>query len=79
MSAFGARADIIGYSSKSPLIAISGHSSQPAFLTSSNRGPNTTAHRQLATYSVALSKGASQEEAMKEVVDMLIWETRDTD
>ncbi len=38
----------------------------------------TSAHRQLSTYSVALSKGASQEDALKEVVDLLIAETRDT-
>ncbi len=37
----------------------------------------TSAHRQLSTYSVALSKGASQEDALKEVVDMLIDETKD--
>ena len=38
----------------------------------------TSAHRQLSTYGVALSRGASQTEALTEVVDMLIAETRDT-
>ncbi len=38
----------------------------------------TSAHRQLSTYSVALSRGASKTEALTEVVDMLIAETRDT-
>ncbi len=37
----------------------------------------TSAHRQLATYSVALSQGASPEDALKQVVDMLIAETKD--
>lgn len=37
----------------------------------------TSAHRQLAIYSVAMSKGASKEQALKDVVDMLIAETRD--
>ncbi len=37
----------------------------------------TSAHRQLATYSGALSQGASPEEALKQVVDMLIAETKD--
>ncbi len=35
----------------------------------------TSAHRQVATYSEALSRGASDEEALKAVVDMLIEET----
>ena len=39
----------------------------------------TSAHRQLAVYSVALSRGASREEALIEVVDRLIEETRKTD
>ena len=38
----------------------------------------TSAHRQLSTYGAALSRGASQAEALTEVVDMLIAETRDT-
>ena len=38
----------------------------------------TSAHRQLSTYAVALSRGASKTEALTEVVDMLIAETRDT-
>ena len=38
----------------------------------------TSAHRQLAVYSVALSRGASREEALIEVVDRLIEETRDS-
>ncbi|MGH8562061.1 MAG: carboxylate-amine ligase, partial [Nevskiales bacterium] len=37
----------------------------------------TSAHRQLATYAAALSRGASREQALIEVVDMLIAETRD--
>ena len=37
----------------------------------------TSAHRQLATYSVALNQGASPEDALKQVVDMLIVETKD--
>ena len=37
----------------------------------------TSAHRQLATYSVALSKGANPQDALKQVVDMLIAETTD--
>jgi glutamate---cysteine ligase / carboxylate-amine ligase len=37
----------------------------------------TSAHRQLATYSMALSRGASREQALVAVVDMLIAETRD--
>ena len=37
----------------------------------------TSAHRQLATYSGALSQGASPEDALKQVVDMLIAETKD--
>ncbi|MEE9317292.1 MAG: carboxylate-amine ligase [Rhodospirillales bacterium] len=37
----------------------------------------TSAHRQIATYSVALSQGASPEDALKQVVDMLIAETKD--
>ena len=39
----------------------------------------TSAHRQLAVYSVALSRGASREVALIEVVDRLIEETRKTD
>jgi carboxylate-amine ligase len=35
----------------------------------------TSAHRQVSTYQEALSKGASQEEALKAVVDMLIEDT----
>lgn len=38
----------------------------------------TSAHRQLETYAVALSRGTSKEDALIEVVDMLIAETRDT-
>ena len=38
----------------------------------------TSAHRQLAVYSVALSRGASREEALIEVVDRLIEETRNS-
>jgi glutamate---cysteine ligase / carboxylate-amine ligase len=37
----------------------------------------TSAHRQLATYTMALSRGASRADALVEVVDMLIAETRD--
>jgi len=39
----------------------------------------TSAHSQLATYSVALSNGASKHEALMDVVDMLIAETRGTE
>jgi len=38
----------------------------------------TSAHSQLATYSVALSNGASKHEALMDVVDMLMAETRGT-
>ncbi|MFQ5764164.1 MAG: carboxylate-amine ligase, partial [Rhodospirillales bacterium] len=38
----------------------------------------TSAHRQLKTYAVAQSRGASKEDALIEVVDMLIAETRET-
>ncbi|HJO74174.1 MAG TPA: carboxylate-amine ligase [Rhodospirillales bacterium] len=38
----------------------------------------TSSHRQLATYNKALSKGASQHDALVKVVDMLIKETRNT-
>ncbi len=38
----------------------------------------TSAHSQLATYSVALSNGASKHEALMDVVDMLIAQTRGT-
>jgi len=35
----------------------------------------TSAHRQVKTYQQALSQGASEEEALKAVVDMLIEDT----
>jgi len=38
----------------------------------------TSAHRQLATYSMALSRGTERQAALVEVVDMLIEETKDT-
>ncbi len=38
----------------------------------------TSGHRQLATYAAAIKKGASQQEALVKVVDMLIKETRKT-
>ena len=39
----------------------------------------TSAHRQLATYAAAISRGADRQEALRDVVDMLIAETRKTD
>ncbi|NQU62542.1 MAG: carboxylate-amine ligase [Rhodospirillales bacterium] len=39
----------------------------------------TSAHRQLATYSLALSRGTERQDALVEVVDMLIEETKGRD
>ena len=39
----------------------------------------TSGHRQLATYAAAIKRGAEKDEALIEVVDMLIEETRRTD